>query len=377
MTDEQTPTAPLKPPATEEPPTEPIAPEPTAPEPTAPEPIAPEPIAPEPTAPEPTVPESTVPESTGPEPTVPEKPAAEPYVAAVADGGDAPLGPPAPDDETRTGGAGGNTFADGAAEAAAGGTPKTRRPRLRTALRWAAAVTVFAAVGASTAYGITRMDRTDVPGLETESDGRWAYPALTKPPLPSGSPAPFARANHSGAHYADLRALVLPAPEGAKEDKALAGSDGWLKTEDFLKEFEDTRRGDIEDKLVDVGLRHVAARGWTTPDGTSTRVYLLRFGSVAVTEQIFGDDFTSYDAPVYPVRGADAYERDEDFPLAAQSKNVTLTPYAETKPYGAEQVRLAYLSAGDVMAMIVQAGKGTMPAVPFQQTVVLQSQLLE
>ncbi|MFH9672569.1 VWA domain-containing protein [Streptomyces sp. NPDC017405] len=35
----------------------------------------------------------------------------------AADGGDAPQGPPAPDDETRTGGAGGNTDAEGEAEA--------------------------------------------------------------------------------------------------------------------------------------------------------------------------------------------------------------------------------------------------------------------
>ncbi|MEY9992088.1 D-alanyl-D-alanine carboxypeptidase (penicillin-binding protein 5/6) [Streptomyces sp. V4I8] len=37
---------------------------------------------------------------------------------AAADGGDAPQGPPAPDDESRTGGAGGNTKAEGEAEAA-------------------------------------------------------------------------------------------------------------------------------------------------------------------------------------------------------------------------------------------------------------------
>ncbi|MFI7504291.1 hypothetical protein ACIBVL_38600 [Streptomyces sp. NPDC049687] len=254
---------------------------------------------------------------------------------------------------------------------------KDRRPLLRAVLRWTAAVAVFAAVGASTAYGITRMERTDVPGLRTESDGRWAYPALTRPPLPSGSPAPFARANHTNAHYADLRALVLPAPEGATEDKALRGSDGWLATKDFLEEFEDARREQIQDKLVDAGLRHIAARGWTAADGTGTRVYLLRFGTVAVTEEMVSETFTAYDTPVYPVRGADLYERDEDFPVAPQSKNIGLTPYVEAKPYGAEQVRLAYLSAGDVMAVIVQSGKGTVPALPFQQTVVLQSQLLE
>ncbi|MFF4589234.1 hypothetical protein [Streptomyces sp. NPDC001388] len=282
----------------------------------------------------------------------------------------APLTPPGavgPEGSGETGGGGD----------AAGAVAPQGRPLLRAVLRWTAAVAVFAAVGASTAYGITRMERTDVPGLRTESDGRWAYPTLTKPPLPSGSPAPFARANHSNAHYADLRALVLPAPEGATQDKALGGSDGWLATEDFLKEFEDTRREQIREKLVDAGLRHIAARGWTTQDGADTRVYLLGFGTGAVAEEVLSEDFTTYETPVYPARGADMYERDEDFPAAPQSKNVALTPYVEAKPYGAEQVRLAYLSAGDVMAVIVQSRKGTMPAIPFQQTVVLQSQLLE
>ncbi|MFM9797359.1 hypothetical protein ACKI1M_48735, partial [Streptomyces turgidiscabies] len=87
------------------------------------------------------------------------------------------------------------------------------------------------------AYGIVGMERTDVPGLATESDGRWAYPTLVKPPLPSGSPGPFAETNPAGTHHADLRALLLPAPEGATETKALRGSDGWLTTEDYLAEF--------------------------------------------------------------------------------------------------------------------------------------------
>ncbi|MFD0069146.1 hypothetical protein ACFVJ9_50590, partial [Streptomyces sp. NPDC127574] len=51
---------------------------------------------------------------------------------------------------------------------------KVRKDRrvLRAVLRWTAATVVFAAVGASAAYGITRMERTDVPGLATEADGR-------------------------------------------------------------------------------------------------------------------------------------------------------------------------------------------------------------
>lgn len=48
---------------------------------------------------------------------------------AAADGEDAPQGPPAPDNETGTGGAGGNTDAEGAAEAS---HPATTAARLRT-----------------------------------------------------------------------------------------------------------------------------------------------------------------------------------------------------------------------------------------------------
>ncbi|MGW0579975.1 ADP-ribosylglycohydrolase family protein [Streptomyces sp. NPDC002920] len=43
--------------------------------------------------------------------------AADPYAPAAADGGEVPLGPPALDNESRTGGAGGNTRAEGEAEA--------------------------------------------------------------------------------------------------------------------------------------------------------------------------------------------------------------------------------------------------------------------
>ena len=42
----------------------------------------------------------------------------------------------------------------------------------------------------------------------------------------------------------------------------------------------------------------------------------------------------------------------------------------------AEQVRQAYLVAGDTLGLVVQSRKGRALAVPFQQTVVLQSQLL-
>ncbi|WP_333772882.1 hypothetical protein [Streptomyces sp. IBSBF 3136] len=255
--------------------------------------------------------------------------------------------------------------------------PAVERRLLRAVLRWTAAVVAFAAVGAGTAYGITRVERTDVPGLATAPDGRWDYPELTRPPLPSGSPGPFADSNAAGAHYADLRALVLPAPKGAKADPALRGRDGWLATGEYLAEYalkED--RDKLRQKLVDTGLRHIAARGWTMPDGTRTRVYLLQFGTANVVENEFASDNVAYSSPGYQVRGAGASVFDEHFPDAATVSRTERTAYVETKPYGAEQVRQAYVAAGDVFAVIVQSRRGTAPAIPFQQTVTLQSQLL-
>ncbi|MFG3034813.1 hypothetical protein ACGFZJ_40765 [Streptomyces sp. NPDC048253] len=255
--------------------------------------------------------------------------------------------------------------------------PKDRRV-LRAVLRWTAVVTVFAALGAGTAYGIAGMERTDVPGLATESDGRWAYPEITRPPLPSGSPSPFDTKNWAQAHYADLRALLLPAPEGATDDKTLRGADGWLPTKDFLNVFESKEdRDDVGQLLTDHGLRHIAARGWTTPDGTGTRVYLLQFDTGTVADDIYGE-LTTYGAPLHAVRGAAEAEFDDKYPTAADfdSMSVMRYSYDEVKPYGAEQLRQAYLRAGDVVAVVLQSRKGTAAAVPFQQTVTLQSQLL-
>ncbi|MGW2701176.1 hypothetical protein [Streptomyces sp. NPDC001340] len=248
---------------------------------------------------------------------------------------------------------------------------------LRAALRWTAAVAVFAVVGAGTAFGITRIDRTDVPGLATASDGRWEYPELVRPPVPAGSPGPLSDANRTGTHYADLRALLLPASKGATEEQALRGHGGWLTTQDFVTRYavKDDRR-ELGQKLTDYGLRHVAARGWTSQDGTHTRIYLLQFDTAAVADQLMTQELTGLTGPTYAERGADAYVLDEKFPSAAQIDGVTLMPYTETEPYGAEQVRLAYLAAGDTIAVITQSRKGGVNAVPFRQTVTLQTELL-
>lgn len=317
--------------------------------------------------------------------------------SAAADGEDAPQGPPTPDEEnstgeSSTGDAAGNTPTEGEADVPAPAPapvpepeapapapephPEKNRRILRAALRWTAAVAVFAAFGAGTAYGVTQMDRTDVPGLATQSDGRWDYPTLVRPPLPSGSPGPLVDSNKAGAHYADLRELVLPAPKGATADPALRGTDGWLDRKVFLAEFAADQREEMAQKLTDYGLRHIAARGWTLPDGTRARIFLLQFSTAAVAEQLTSDELADYSSPAHSFRGADLYEPDEAFATIPRPKDVNITPYSETKPYGAEQLRLAFVSAGDTVAVVEQSRKGGAATVPFQQTVTLQGELL-
>ncbi|MFI7342332.1 hypothetical protein ACIBUY_30870 [Streptomyces sp. NPDC050085] len=251
---------------------------------------------------------------------------------------------------------------------------KKDRRVLRAALRWTAAVVVFAALGAGTAYGVMERTRGDLPGLATESDGRWEYPAIQKPALPKGAPAVFAEGNSREEHYADLRALLLPAPKGAVEDKALAGKDGWLPSATYLAEYEKDVRGELAPALKDGGLRHIAARGWTMPDGTHTRIYLLRFTTRGFAHDYRGAVASNSAALI------GAPDTVEDYSWAAGDLNEN--PYTvigaqeEKRPYGKEQVRQAFIEAGDVYALVVQSRKGTTAKVPFQQTVVLQNQLL-
>ncbi|MFE0726911.1 hypothetical protein [Streptomyces antibioticus] len=245
--------------------------------------------------------------------------------------------------------------------------PKDRRV-LRAVARWVATVGVFALAGVGTAYGVVGMERTDVPGLATESDGRWAYPEISRPPVPTGG--------STDSHLADVRRLLLPAPAGATEDKGLRGADGWLATKDFLAIYSEADdREEAAQVLTDNGLRHIAARGWTTEDGTRTGIYLLQFDTAPTATGVCSE-FNDGISPAYDTRGADSWDFDDGFPTDAAIEGIDRHVYDEVKPYGAEHLRQAYLCAGDVVAVIVQARKGSAAAVPFQQTVVLQSQLL-
>ncbi|MEU8940028.1 hypothetical protein AB0C97_18510 [Streptomyces goshikiensis] len=291
---------------------------------------------------------------TEPTPPAPEAPAPAP--AAPAPEAPAPAAP-APE-----------------APAPAAPAPKDRR-RLFAALRWTAAVVVFAAVGAACAYGIVRSDRTDVPGLSTRSDGRWDYPALVRPTPPPGAAVPFAADNADGIHYAGLTQLLLPAPRGAAPDAKLKlEKDSVVAVDTFLEEYEPTAREKMKQAFTDEGLRQIVGRGWTTPDGTRTRVYLLRFHSSG-----FVNAFTGCGRDMN-LSGVNRIDADPDWSKAKLAQSAPDSNerqlFEEVPPVGDEQVKAGCIQSGDVQAVILQSRKDAVAAVPFHQTVILQNQLL-
>ncbi|MFD5413813.1 hypothetical protein [Streptomyces nojiriensis] len=264
--------------------------------------------------------------------------------------------------------------------------PKDRRA-LFAALRWTAAVAVFAAVGAGVAYGITVPERTDIPGLSTKDDGRWTFPELSRPALPAGAPVPQGPDNKDGTHYAQLGGLLLPAPVGAKADDTVkADKDGAVSADAFLEEYTPEAREKLKQSLEWDGLRQITGRGWTTADGTRTHVYLLRFHSSGFVDAFKGCDSNAQ------LNGVSAMDLDDvwskakntqmnsttlDFPGAANFDGTELSVYQEVKPLlGDEQTKIGCLRTGDVLGMVIQTHKGEVAPVTFHQSVILQSQLL-
>ncbi|MEU0834427.1 hypothetical protein [Streptomyces sp. NPDC005969] len=255
--------------------------------------------------------------------------------------------------------------------------PASKPPRrvLRAVARWTAAVLVLGGLGTGTALGITSMERTDVPGLATATDGRWDYPELSLPALPAGSPRPFNDGNVAEVHHADLRKLLLPAPAGAAADKELTG--GWVSTAQYLSVYQKGKRAELGQVLKDSALRHIAARGWTMPDGTSSRIYLLQFNSTAFAEA-FRSEISENTSIGAQLIGSPSTDLDETWSGGGRVENTSSYVYAEDKPYGSEQVRHAYVLSGDTLALVIQSrkGKAGTERVPFHQTLILQNQLL-
>ncbi|WP_333769104.1 hypothetical protein [Streptomyces sp. IBSBF 2435] len=250
--------------------------------------------------------------------------------------------------------------------------PGGMSPRVRVALRWTSVLLVFAVFGAGTAYAVTRPERTKIPGLKTPDDGRWTYPQVALPKLPARKPRPLdAALNPGGVHYADVRSLLLAPPGRAVNDPAFPGTTGWLTVAAFLKVRVGGGGSQQELFLKEQGLRHVAGRAWTMPDGTRTEVYLAQFISAGYAT------YYDQDADLKPIDGVTTDRLDTGLADRTVPRGVKVAGYDETAPYGDSMTRYAFLVAGDTVALVRQTRKGgEVPEQAFRQTVRLQAQLL-
>ncbi|MCX4683463.1 hypothetical protein OG401_03935 [Kitasatospora purpeofusca] len=302
--------------------------------------------------------------------------------------------------------------ADGQAAVAApedGERTALRARRRRAAVRWGAAVVVCALAGTGTALAVTAQERTDLPGLATPKDGRYTFPALVLPQLPSGQPAPK---ENKGRHAADLRTLLLPVPTeaggslvaaAAPGAPAPAGSGsasasvspaapgsasaspaatpsasssapvgptpvGRVSCEAITADWKDP--GTLRALLLQNACRDAAVREWTAADGTRTQIRLLSFGSQAEAWPLF-DKLRRTGEPKDSsggVQTGDTQGWDTVFGVDLATREVPGSPAAGT--------RIAFLSAGNVTGVITMTNPKGVPTAAFRQVVTLQSDLL-
>ncbi|MFE9259217.1 hypothetical protein [Streptomyces sp. NPDC006879] len=245
---------------------------------------------------------------------------------------------------------------------------------MRSVARWSAAVLVFASAATAAALGITRQERTELPGLGTLSDGRWTYPTLAKPSVPAGAPLPNAPDNPAGIHFGELAGYLLPPPEGADLDRQLGDGEHRVSVDRFLSEYTKEAAGESAEVLHELGLRQIVARGWGMPEGERTRIYLLRFNSAGaadramprMTDDLKGTTRTFQDQEWSRQRA----ERSAKGTLAAE------VDVQECELDGTKLLRVASIQVGDTIAVVIQGTPRAQAPVPFHQTVLLQEQLL-
>ncbi|MFJ4091356.1 hypothetical protein ACIPYS_07200 [Kitasatospora sp. NPDC089913] len=295
--------------------------------------------------------------------------------------------------------------AETAAAAPEDGERAARRSRRRrAAVRWSAAVVVCALAGTGTALAVTAQERTDLPGLATPKDGRYTFPALVLPQLPSGQPAPK---ENKGRHTADLRALLLPVPAeaggslvpaavpgvGSSASPSAPGSAsasptgspsassaapsgatpsaaapvGRVPCEAITADWKDP--GALRALLLQKACRDAAVREWTAADGTRTQIRLLSFGSQAEAWPLF-DKLRRTGEPKDSSGGVatgDTQGWDTVFGVDLATREVPGSPAA---------TRIAFLSAGNVTGVITMTNPKGVPTAAFRQVVTLQSDLL-
>ncbi|MFC5667192.1 hypothetical protein ACFP3U_30030 [Kitasatospora misakiensis] len=275
-----------------------------------------------------------------------------------------------------------------------------RTRRRKAAVRWSAAAVVCALAGTGSALAVTAPERTDIPGLATKSDGRYVFPALVLPPLPSGTAVP--RENKS-RHAADLRRLLLPAPREAGGSLAPAGlptsaptgsatgsptasaspttsatsttpapgaTADWADCKTLTADQKDPAK--LRTLLVQYACRAATVREWTASDGTRTQIRLLAFGSSNEAWPVFlGFRDNGDPKDIDGLRNVTPSNWDM---LYGVDFVVRQTP--ATGPGTEPAARVAYLSAGDIVGVITMTNPKGVPAAAFQQVVTLQSDLL-
>lgn len=235
--------------------------------------------------------------------------------------------------------------------------PKAKR---RFPWRWVGASVLTLAVGSGCAFGVIAVKRTDIPGLATAADGRYDFAPLVLPALAPGQTDPNDAGNEGGQHLADIRELLLPAPEGATRDAALPGATGWVTESATLALLGAAASAE---NLATDGWRHTAGVSWTTPDGAETKIYLLQFID-AVAAGDAGSGFNGFG-------GVDSSQ-----PQYFSVNGVTPVSYQKSVHggtatwYGEVQVR-------DTEFLIVYQAPDSVGIAPFEQEADLQVELLQ